>query len=158
MRPRGAHARSLTAQWRAARRLYPIYAGLAEHCQLGSPPYKELEGIDERAEPEAIQRVGEWMTEMDRSIEVHHLRQFLQSSGMATSENAVQALIDRHLGKEGRADPDRDKIDFLLVQYFAICAPPSFHDREVDMEEVAEVLEPILGESPTQTPEWLRPP
>ena len=149
--------RTLTAQWRAARRLYPLYAALTAYFHLGSPPYKNLEDIDERSEPEAIKRAGDWLTEMDQRIQVHQLRQFLQTSGLGTSEVALHALLDRHLGKERKTESDRDKIDFLLVQYFAICAPPSFHEGQVELDEVAEVLEPVLGECATHTPDWLKP-
>jgi hypothetical protein len=70
---------------------------------------------------------------------------------------SLRVLLLRHLQKENRTPADRDKIDFLLVQYFAIAAPPSFRDRDVDLEDVAGVLEPVLGELPLDLPGWLAP-
>ena len=138
-----------TTHWNSARRLYPIYVALAIQFELGSPPFKSLDGIKEISEPEVIERVEEWLAEMDERIQVHQFRELLQTSGMAAKEDKLQSLIERHLHKENKSESDRDKVDFLLTQYFAICAPPSFHDREVSLEDVADVLEPILGESST---------
>lgn len=148
---------SVAAEWRTIRRLYPIYAAIAREFQLGDPPCESLNEVNERSEPDAFQRIGQWLAEMDQRIEAHHFRQLLQTSDLASSEDKMHTLVDRYLNKEHRTEFDRDKIDFLLIQYFAVCAPPSFHDREVDLEDVAEVLEPILGECPTSLPEWLRP-
>ncbi len=148
---------SVAAEWRTTRRLYPIYAAIVREFQLGNPPYESLNEVNERSEPDVLQRIGQWLAEMDQRIQAHHFRQLLQTSDLASSEDKMHTLVDRYLNKEHRTELDRYKIDFLLIEYFVICAPPSFHDREVDLEEVAEVLEPILGECPTSLPEWLRP-
>lgn len=148
---------SVAAEWRTTRRLYPIYAAIAREFQMGDPPCESLNEVNERSEPDVLQRIGQWLAEMDQRIQAHHFRQLLQTSDLASSEDKMHTLVDRYLNQEHRTEFDRDKIDFLLSQYFAVCAPPSFHDREVDLEEVAEVLEPILGECPTSLPEWLRP-
>src|SRR6266581_2414079 len=152
-----AKSRHITAHWTSARRLYPIYVALAIQFELGSPPFKSLDGIKEISEPEVIERVEEWLAEMDERIQVYQFRELLQTSGMAAKEDKLQSLIERHLHKENKSESDRDKVDFLLTQYFAICAPPSFHDREVSLEDVADVLEPILGESSTEPPDFLTP-
>ena len=152
-----AKSRHITAHWNSARRLYPIYVALATQFGLGSPPFKSLDGIKEISEPEVIEGVEEWLAEMDERIQVYQFRELLQTSGMAAKEDKLQSLIERHLHKENKSESDRDKVDFLLTQYFAICAPPSFHDREVSLEDVADVLEPILGESSTEPPDFLTP-
>lgn len=151
------HPLSVAAEWRATRRLYPIYAAIAREFQLGDPPCKDLNEVNDQSEPDVVQRIGQWLAEMDECIQAHHFRQLLQTSDLASSEDKMHTLVDRYLNKEHRTESDRDKIDFLLIQYFAVCAPPSFHDREVDLDDVAEVLEPIFGECPTFLPEWLRP-
>jgi hypothetical protein len=148
---------SVAAEWRTTRRLYPIYVAIAREFQLGDPPCESLKEVNERSEPDVLERIGEWLADMDPRIQAHHFRQLLQTSDLASSEEKMHTLVDRYLDQEHRTEHDRDKIDFLLNQYFAVCAPPSFHDREVDLEEVAEVLEPILGECPTSLPEWLQP-
>jgi len=74
-----------------------------------------------------------------------------------TSEEALRNLLLHHLHKSQRTDSDRDKIDFLLVQYFSHCAPSRLEDRDVDMEYVTQVLEPVLGAVDLTLPEWIKP-
>ena len=52
---------------------------------------------------------------------------------------------------------DRDKIDFLLVQYFSHCAPSRLEDTDVDMAYVAQMLDPVLGSVDLTLPSWLHP-
>jgi len=155
--PVGAQLSGIAARWRAAKRLYPIYAALATQYNLGDPPFHSLEKLEERSEPEALQQLGRWFSDMDQRIQVHQFRVVLQTSGILSSEEKLQALIERHLGKADHTATDRDKLDFLLVQYFVVCAPPSFHEREVTMRDVAEVLEPVLGEASLTAPSLLTP-
>ncbi|MGH9554527.1 MAG: hypothetical protein ACRD2Y_01780, partial [Terriglobales bacterium] len=67
---------------------------------LGDPPYKDLNDLREQSNPEAIQRIEHWLTDMDERIQPHHLRQLVESGDLATSEDRLHALIDRHLGRE----------------------------------------------------------
>lgn len=145
----------IAAQWRAARRLYPVYAELARRFELGAP-CGELESPIDRSEPEAIVRVQQWFARMDERIEAWHLRQLVQTTSLVT-ETTLRELLTRCLEKKNKGPAERDKIDFLLVQYFAQCAPPPFHVRNFDLEDVASVLEPVLGEAATHQPPWLSP-
>jgi len=49
----------------------------------------------------------------------------------------------------------RDKIDFLLVQYFSQLAPSGVSDAEVDLAYVAQSLEPVVGDVDLKPPVWL---
>jgi hypothetical protein len=148
----------VAAQWRAARRLYPVYAALAVHYNLGTPPYgADLLEAASHSEPEIISGVDAWLAEMDERIQAHQLRHVLQSSDLARTEQKLHALAERYLSKPKKTDADRDKLDFLLAHYFAGCAPPSFHDRDPQLQDVAEVLEPLLGECSYSLPAWLEP-
>ncbi len=147
---------SVASRWRAVRRLYPIYAALAVQFNLDTAPYgDDLQNIETRAEPDVLQSVERWLSGLDQRIQAHHLRYLLQSSDVARTEQKLNALVDRYLHLQERGDNERDKLDFLLAHYFSICAPPSFHDREVRLEDVADVLEPLLGEASTVLPDWL---
>jgi hypothetical protein len=146
----------IAAQWREARRLYDVYSALQERFALGMPPCKELESPIDRAQPEIIERVWDWFGKMDERVHVHQLRQLLQTSKLGSEEN-LRALIAHHLGKKTKTGADRDKVDFLLVQYLSSCAPPGFYDRKVSFEEIAQVLEPVLGEVGLNPPQWLAP-
>ncbi len=145
----------VAAQWRAARRIYPIYAALARQFELG-PACKELAYPVDRSEPEVIAAVWKWFNDMDAKVQVHQLRQVLQTSHHVNEEN-LHALLTRHMDKDPKARGDRDKIDFLLVQYLAHQAPIDFHQRPVTLDEVAQVLEPVIGEVGAHAPDWLKP-
>jgi hypothetical protein len=43
----------------------------------------------------------------------------------------------RHLRKPSKSTTDRDKIDFLMVQYFALCAPPKIYHKQIELTDVA---------------------
>lgn len=146
----------LAGQWRDARRLYLLYGALQQKFDLGVPPCPELESPINRAETEAVDRVWAWFAQMDERVHVHQLRQLLQTTRLGTEEN-LRAIITRHLDKENKVDADRDKVDFLLVQYLGSCAPPGFYDKEVTFEDCAMALEPVLGEVGIHTPKWLEP-
>ena len=132
------------AEWKAARLLYPLYAALAREFVIDLPPCNDLETDVEGPSPESIEQARQWFLDMDQRIQVHQLRQFLQTTSL-TSEAGLCALLEHHLRKAERSDSDRDKIDFLLVQFFSHCAPSRLEDSDVDLEYVAQVLEPVLG-------------
>src|SRR3954469_18585444 len=132
----------VAAQWRASRRLYPIYAAITREFELGAP-CRELESPINRSEPEVLQSVKRWFELMDERIQVFQLRQVLQTTHMADEEN-LRALCMRYLRKTKKIDSVRDKVDFLLVQYFAHRAPADPHNSQVPFAHVADVLEPLL--------------
>jgi hypothetical protein len=102
------------------------------------------------------EQARQWFLDMDHRIEVHQLRQFLQTTTL-TSEEGLRTLLQHHLQKAQRSDSDRDKTDFLLVQFFSHCAPSRLEDADVDIEYVAQVLEPVIQVSDLTLPEWVRP-
>lgn len=146
----------VAAYWRDARKLYTVYSSLLERFAVGMSPCRELESPIDRHEPEVIQNVQRWLAQMDDRVHVHQLRQLLQTSRLGTEDN-LRVLVSHHLQKETKTDSDRDKVDFLLVQYLSSCAPPGFYERDVEFDEVAQVLEPILGEVGLHPPKWLEP-
>lgn len=146
----------IAAQWRHARRLYVVYNALLERYALGLPPCRDLESPVDRAQPEVIKRVWQWFAQMDERVHVHQLRQLMQTTPLGTEEN-LRAVIQHHLGKKEKTDADRDKVDFLLVQYLSSSAPTGFYEQDVTFEEVAELLEPLLGEVEKKSPGWLAP-
>ena len=85
---------------------------------------------------------------------MHQLRQFLQTSSLA-NEQGLESLIEHFLAKPAKTDIIRDKIDFLLVQYFSQLAPSGVTDAEVDLAYVAKALKPVLGEVELKPPVWL---
>jgi hypothetical protein len=139
--------------WRVARRLYTIYAELDRTFELGTPPCVELNQTVDRSDPETLEHIRAWFQKADGLVHVWQLRQLLQSTNLQTEEN-LRYLILRHLGKEVKAESDKEKIDFLMVQYFAHNAPSGAIDHPVTLQGVARVLEPALGPSPATFPDW----
>src|SRR5947209_4420509 len=139
--------------WRVARRLYTIYAELDRTFEMSTPPCPELEQNVDRSEPEVLDRVRQWFERIDGHVQVWQLRQLLQSTNLQTEEN-LRDLVHRYMAKPQRTETDRDKIDFLLVQYFAHCAPHGPYERQITLEEVARVLAPVLGGIPANFPAW----
>jgi hypothetical protein len=137
--------------WRVARRLYSVYIELDRTFELDMPPCQELEDAVDRPETDARERVLGWFEQVDARVQVWQLRQLLQSTNLQNEEN-LRYLIARHLEKKQKNEADKDKIDFLLVQYFAHCAPHGL--AETALEEVARVLEPAMGKRPETFPEW----
>ncbi len=144
----------LAAKWIAARRLYPIYFELAREFVIDVKPCPDLEAGVEAPGREAVQHAENWLAEMDEKIQVHQLRQFLQTSSLIDQEGLV-LLLKHYLGKTTRTDIVRDKIDFLLVQYFSQVAPSQLNEEEMDLGFVANALEPILGSVELKSPVWL---
>lgn len=137
--------------WRVARRLYTVYAELDRTFELGMSSCPDLEGTVDRPEPEAMERVLQWFEQIDNHVQVWQLRQLLQSTSLQNEEN-LRYLIARHLEKKQKSEADKDKIDFLLVQYFAHCAPHGLN--ETALEEVARVLQSAIGKAAQSFPDW----
>jgi hypothetical protein len=144
-----SHTNELAAQWQVAQILYPLYAALAREFVIDPPPCHDLEAGIQAPPEESIVQARQWFEEMDSQIQVHQLRQFLQTTALST-DRSLQLLLEHHLHKPERSAADRDKVDFLLVQYFSHCAPSKLDDADVDLPYVAQILEPILGTSEVQ--------
>lgn len=139
--------------WRVARRLHSIYAELDTTYELGMPLCAELQSASDPPEPQAMERVRHWFDQMDSHIQVWQLRQLLQSTTLQNEEN-LRYLIVRHLERRQKTETDKDKLDFLLVQYFAHCAPHGISEQQLTLDEVARVLEPVLGPCEGRYPDW----
>jgi hypothetical protein len=145
---------NLAAQWKSARRLYPIYFELAREFAIDVKPCADLEAGEENPGKEAVEQANRWLEEMDQHIQVHQMRQFLQTSSLVNPEGLLN-LLQRFLAKTTKTDVMRDKIDFLLVQYFSQLAPAGITDSDVDLAYVAQSLEPVVGEVELKPPVWL---
>jgi hypothetical protein len=132
--------------------LQPIYAALVREfvIEVGSCP------VDDGGSPspEAVEQSAAWFLQVDSQIQVHQLRQFLQSTSLA-SEAVLRQLLQHHMQKSVKSSSDRDKTDYLLVQYFSLCAPSGLEDSDIDLDYVAQVLEPVLGAQQPVLPAWL---
>lgn len=146
----------LHTEWQNARQLYPLYAALARECVIELPACNDLETGVEAPPEESIAQARQWFCDVDQRIQVHQLRQFLQTTTLASDE-ALRILLLHHLRKAEHSDSDRDKIDFLLVQYFSHAAPSRLEDADVDLAYVAQTLEPVLGAVDRELPQWLKP-
>ena len=103
---------------------------------------------------EAVEHAQKWLQDLDDRIQVHQLRQFLQTSSLVDNDGLI-VLMQHFLAKTARTDSLRDKIDFLLVQYFSQGAPTELDDNAADLTYVAAGLEPVLGKVELKPPVWL---
>src|SRR5246127_48771 len=146
----------LSAEWNAARVLYPTYSALAREFVIDLTPCNDLETGVEQPPQESVEQARQWLRDMDERIQIHQLRQFLQTTTMVTPQ-LLQTLLLHHLHKDEKSPADRDKIDFLLVQLFSLAAPSRLEDSSVTLEYVAKTLSPVLGAVDIDVPVWLKP-
>jgi hypothetical protein len=144
---------SLEENWRLQRSLQPIYSALVREFVIEVPACPVTED-SATPTPKVVQEGATWLQQVDEHLHVHQLRQFLQTTSMA-SEGVLRDLLVHHMGKNGKTPSDRDKIDFLLVQYFSLCAPSGLEDSDIDLQYVAQVLEPAIGALEPKLPAWL---
>jgi hypothetical protein len=144
----------LTTHWNVARLLHPAYAALAREFVIELEPCADLESGIETPPRESVEQAGSWLNEMDERIQIHQLRQFLQTSPLATAE-VLGTMLTHLLQKPEKSPSDRDKIDFLLVQFFSQAAPSRLEDAQVTDGYIARLLAPVLGPVELSKPAWL---
>jgi len=144
-------------QWKEAREVFPIYLALAKQLEIEIPFPQAKRNLPEDPELQLFGQVHEWLDSMDQRVMVHQLRHLLQMTTLNASEGGLRALINRHLRKTIKSITDRDKIDFLLVQYFALCAPAKIYHKQIEPADVAQVLQPVLGEVASDPLVWCAP-
>src|SRR5438552_9976974 len=144
------------AVWQNMRRLYSAYVALAREFAIETQPCQELESESGVPSAEGTTRAEQWLTDMDQRVQIHQLRQFVQTSAQA-DEAFLHALLSCHLKKEKHTEQDRDKVDFLLVQIFSQAAPSDISGPSLSLAEVAKILQPILGTVEISAVDWLEP-
>src|SRR6202166_3433490 len=143
------------SRWAETVSVFPIYLALAK--QLGiAIPFTQRK-LPDTPDAELSSQVQSWLDAMDLRVLVYQLRHLLQMTTMNASENSLKSLIERHLRKPTKSTFDRHKIDFLLVQYFALCAPAKIYHKRIELADVAEVLKAILGEVAPAILTWCEP-
>jgi hypothetical protein len=130
--------------WREARRIYPVYAAMIRQFDLGVRPSAELESPINRSEPEVLTRIARWFDEVDGKCQVWQLRQILQTSAWV-SDDQLRSMVRRHLKKPNRDEKVRDKVDYLMVQYYAHRSPEDALNHDITFEHVAELVEELTG-------------
>ena len=150
-------AGSKQAQWEELRSVFPIYIALAKQLQFEIPIAQNRRVLSEKVDAELSKQIQVWLDSMDERVLVYQLRHLLQMTTLNASESGLRALIHRHLRKPAKSSVDRDKIDFLLVQYFALCAPPKIYHKQIELADVAQVMKPVLGEAEVTLLSWCEP-
>lgn len=144
-------------QWEELRSVFPIYLALAKQLEIAIPFPQDKRNLPEKPTLELFKQVQNWVDGLDSRVLVHQLRHLLQQTTLNASETGLRALIQRHLRKPAKTNIDRDKIDFLLVQYFALCAPAKIYHKQIELEDTATVMKPVLGETDTAPLAWCAP-
>jgi hypothetical protein len=144
------------ALWTQTCLAYPLYAALGTQFSFAPLPHPAGELPPARPTREQFDRDLKWLDEIDDKVRAFQIRQ-LPSELLYASEPGLRAFIQRQLRKPDKTNFDRDKIDLLLVQYFALCASPELCRGEISLEDVAKVLEPVLPEADATPLEWCSP-
>lgn len=152
----GSGPADFAARWAEARAAYPLYAALAAQFELAPLPYRAGELPPARPTREIFDRDLAWFDALDEKVRAYQIRQ-LPSEVLNASEEALRAFTLRALKKADKTASDRDKIDLLLVQYFAMCAPEELYRKEIRLEDVANVLRPLLSSADATRLEWCEP-
>jgi len=147
-------AKTPDSEWQRMRRLYPFYGALARESALEVAPCKEMEEAFGTPSAEMLAAARRWFDGMDEHIQIHQLRHFIQTSEQA-NETTLGALLAYHLSKEQRHECDRDKVDFLLVQFFSQRAPSEISGPSLSLAEAGAILEPALGKIDAVIPQEL---
>jgi hypothetical protein len=152
-----AGPRDFAARWAEARLAYPLYAALATQFNLAASPYPSGELPPPRPTRAVFDSVLKWFDEIDGRVLAYQIRQ-LPPETLNASEEGLRAVVHRQLKKPDKKITDRDKIDLLLVQYFALCAPEDLvRKEEITLEDVARLLRPVLPQADATPLEWCKP-
>lgn len=146
----------LASQWEEARLTYPIYSALATQFDLAALPYRDGELPPARPTRAMFDRHLNWLEAVDEKVLAYQLRQ-IPPSILNASEEGLRSLVRRHLRRPKKTSGDRDKIDLLLVQYFAMRATEDMLHKEVTLADVARILQPVLSEADATPLEWCEP-
>ena len=144
------------ARWTEARVAYPLYAALATQFELAPAPYPAGQLPALRPTRDVFDRDLQWFDAIDEKVRAFQIRQ-LPPEVLNASEEALRAFIQRLLKRPEKTNADRDKIDLLLVQYFALCAPEALYREELKLADVARVLQPVLMEADAAPLDWCEP-
>jgi len=154
--PASAGPEEFTTQWTEARTAYPLYAALATQFNLAPLPHPLGELPPVRPPRETFDNDLQWLDSVDAKVLAYQIRQ-LPSEILNASDETLRAVLHRQLRKTAKTPPDRDKIDLLLVQYFALCAPEELYRKEIRLQDAAQVLQPVLGATDVSRVEWAAP-
>ncbi len=152
----GSNPPELTARWAEARLAYPLYGALAAQFNFAPAPYAAGELPPARPTRDILDRDLAWFNSIDEAVRAFQIRQ-LPPETLNASEESLRAFILRQLRKPDKTTVDRDKIDLLLVQYFALCAPEELYRTQIRLEDVAQVLHPVLPQADATPLEWCEP-
>lgn len=144
-------------QWVEARAVFPIYLAIAKQVGAPIPSGADKKPLPEIPSAELFGQVRTWLDKIDQIVQPHQLRQLLQVTMLNASEGGLRSMILRYLRKTAKEILDRDKIDFLLVQYFVLCAPQQVYHGPLGLDLVAKVMAPVLGPVEAVSLEWCAP-
>jgi hypothetical protein len=144
------------AIWAEARLAYPLYAALSTQFGFAALPHPQSELPPVRPTRETFDKDVKWLDGIDETVRAYQIRQ-LPAEILNASPDALRAFLHRQLRKPDKTTSDRDKIDLLLVQYFALCAPEKLYRSEITLGDVAHVLQPVLAEADATPLEWCEP-
>lgn len=133
---------SQVARWRLARNLVSVYTEIARRAGASSPPATGFSADDR---PESLDAVDHWFDSVDDALSSASFRAALGPMTATNGESSLSAVAQHLMAKRRNDEESRKKLEFVLVQYFVVSSPPSFHSKTIGSRDVAEVLHPLMG-------------
>jgi hypothetical protein len=134
-----------SANWTNTRSLCLVLGTLCREFAIDAQPCAEVEAESGVPSAETLAKVQQWLELVEGRVQIHQLRQFVQTSPLA-DEAFLGALLRFQLNTEKRSDQERDKVDFLLVQLFSQAAPAEIAGPSLSLAEAARIMQPVLGD------------
>src|SRR5260370_29201563 len=138
--PPATDSQKISNNWKRACAIYRVYRELSKRFELRLSRCGDLESKTSQSDNAGLVRAEQWFRDADQRIEVHLLRELLSQTTL--DEEVLHAILARHLGKEPKNESDRDKIDFLLVQYLAQCLPAKVSAHQLSLDQPPNSLPP----------------
>lgn len=91
---------------------------------------------------DALQEIGQWLTVTDFGISAFILRTYLEKKPLP--EESLAAILRYYLAKNPHAHNDRDKLDYLLLEYFDGKLTLTDEPNPKILLDIEDLLEPLV--------------
>ena len=149
-------APDFAAQWPEARLVYPLYAALATQFDLAPLPYPAGELPPQRPTRDVFDRDLKWLDDDRReSTRLPDPPASLRDSECERRGSA--RLIHRQLKKPDKTTPTATRSICCWCSISRCARPRSSTAKRIALDDVAQVLQPVLAEADATPLEWCEP-
>ena len=102
---------------------------------------------------DALQEIGQWLTVTDFGISAFILRTYLEKKPLP--EESLAAILRYYLAKNPHAHNDRDKLDYLMLEYFDGKLTLTDEPNPKILLDIEDLLEPLVPQYALPEPSQL---